>query len=74
MNQFRNRIRKLEDQSMLRGVQSLDALLRRARDLVKHTGFRFEDAANEIVRELPAEDLERVIAEAVSRYGKDVVG
>ena len=41
---------------------------------MRHIGFRFEDAADEIVRELPAEDLERVIVEAVSRYGKEVVG
>ena len=59
---------------MLHRVRSFDALFRRTTDLVRHTGFRFEDAADEIVRELPAEDLERVIAEAVSRYGKEVVG
>ncbi len=74
MNQFRNRIRKLEDQSRLRGVQSLDALFRRATDLVKHAGLRFEDAADAIVRELDAVDLEPVIPEAVSRYGKEIVG
>jgi hypothetical protein len=42
--------------------------------MVKHAGLRFEDAANEIVGELTAEDMERVITEAVSQYGKEIVG
>jgi hypothetical protein len=39
-----------------------------------YPALRLGDAADEIVGELTAEDLERVIAEAVSRYGKELVG
>ncbi len=35
----------------------------------KHTGLMFEDAANELVKDLTAQDLNSMIAEAVSRYG-----
>jgi hypothetical protein len=47
--------------------------LRQAREIVKHTGLRFKDAANEIVKDLTAEDLGSIIAEAVSQYGREIV-
>jgi hypothetical protein len=42
---------------------------RQAKEMVRHTGIRFEEAANEIVKDLTAEDLGSIIAEAVYRYG-----
>jgi hypothetical protein len=74
MMQIQGRIKRLEDQCVLLNRYSLDALFRRAAEMVRHTGIRFEEAADEIVRALDAVDLEQVIAEAVSRYGKEVVG
>ncbi len=74
MNQVASRLKKLEAQCLLRNGRSLDVLTRRAQEMVKHTGLKFEDAASEIVGELTAQDLERVIAEARSKYGKEIVG
>jgi hypothetical protein len=73
MTQVKSRLKKLEDQCVLRDHHSLDALFRQAEEMVKHTGIRFEDAANEIVKDLTAEDLGSIIAEAVSQYGKEIV-
>jgi hypothetical protein len=73
MKQLQGRLRKLENQCALRNGHSLDTLLRQAQEIVKHTGLRFEDAANEIVKDLTAEDLGSIIAEAVSQYGKEIV-
>jgi hypothetical protein len=42
--------------------------------MVKHTGLRFEEAANEVVRDLTAQDLYAITFEAESRYGKEIVG
>jgi hypothetical protein len=36
--------------------------------MVKHTGLRFEDAANELVKDLTAQELGSIVADAVSRY------
>ena len=68
MKQLQGRLRKLEDQCAMRDGHSLDTLCAQAQAMVKHTGIRFEDAANEIVKDLNAEDLGSIIAEAVSRY------
>jgi hypothetical protein len=57
----------------LRDRYSLDTLSRQAREMAKHTGLRFEDAPNELVRDLNKQELESIIAEAVSRYGKEIV-
>jgi hypothetical protein len=69
MKQLQGRLRKLEDQCAMRDCHSLDTLYAQAQAMVKHTGIRFEEAANEIVKDLNAEDLGSIIAEAVSRYG-----
>ena len=47
----------------------LDALSGPAQEMVKYTGIRFEDAGNEFVRDLTDQDLNSIIAEAVSRFG-----
>jgi hypothetical protein len=73
MTQVKSRLKKLEDQCVLRDRHSLDTLCGKAREIVKHTGLRFEDAANEIVKDLTAEDLGSIIAEAVSQYGKSII-
>jgi hypothetical protein len=69
MTQIHSRIKKLEDQCLVRNCSSLDALSLQAQEMVKHTGLGFEDAANELIRDLTAQDLNSIIAEAVSRYG-----
>ncbi len=74
MNQLQGRLRKLENQCALRNGHSLDALSRQAREVVKHAGLRFEDAANEIVKDLTAEELGSVVARAVSQYGEEILG
>ena len=61
MTQVKSRLKKLEDQCALRNGHSLDTIFRQAREIVKHTGLRFEDAADELVRDLTAQEL-------VSRY------
>ena len=73
MTQIQGRIKRLEDQCVLLNRHSLDALFRRAAEMVRHTGIRFEEAADEIVKELTAEDLGSIIAEAVSQYGREIV-
>ena len=74
MTQIQGRVKRLEDQCVLLNRHSLDALFRRAAEMVRHTGIRFEEAANEIVRELTAEELGSVVAQAVSQYGEETVG
>jgi hypothetical protein len=37
-------------------------------EMDKHTGIRFEDAANELVKDLKAQELDSLVADAVSRY------
>jgi hypothetical protein len=39
----------------------------------RHTGIKFEEAANELVRDLTPQDLKTIIFESESRYGKEVV-
>ncbi len=69
MNQVQSRLKKLEAQCLLRNCGSLDVLTVRAQEMAKHTGLMFEDAANELVKDLTSQDLNSIIAEAVSRYG-----
>jgi hypothetical protein len=68
MTQVKSRLKKLEDQCVLRNQPSLDTLCGKAQAMVKHTGLRFEDAANELVKDLTAQELGSIVADAVSRY------
>ena len=36
--------------------------------MVKHTGLTFKDTANEFVKDLTAQDLGSIVADAVLRY------
>jgi hypothetical protein len=74
MKQLQGRLKKLEDQYALRNGCSLDTLSRKAREMVRYAGLIYEDAATETVGELDAASLDLVIAEAVSQYGKEIVG
>jgi hypothetical protein len=42
--------------------------------MVRYAGLIFEGAATETLGELGAASLDLVIAEAVSQYGKEIVG
>ncbi len=74
MKQLQGRLRKLENQCASLSGQSLETLSRRAREMVRYAGLNFEDAATETVVELDAASLDLVIAEALSQYGKEIVG
>ena len=74
MKQLQGRLRKLENQCASRNGHSLDTLSRKAREMARYAGLMFEDAATETVGELDAASLDLVIAEAVSQYGKEIVG
>jgi hypothetical protein len=52
MSQFQSRIKKLENQCKLLSRRSLDTLVRQTMRMVLHTGVGFEDAADELVRDL----------------------
>ena len=68
-----SRMKKLEKQCEPLSRRSLDTLVQQAAHLVQRTGFRFEDAADELVRDLNKQELDSIIAEAVSRYGREIV-
>jgi hypothetical protein len=72
MTQVKSRLKKLEDQCVLRDRHSLDILCGKAQAMVKHTGLRCEDAANEIVKDFTPQDLKTIISEAESRYGREI--
>ena len=73
MTQLQGRLRKLEAQCALRNGHSLDTLCRQAQEMVRHTSLRFEEAVNEVVRDLTPQDLNSITFEAESRYGKEIV-
>ncbi len=66
-----SRIKKLEARCEPLCRRSLDTLVRQAAHLARHTGFQFESAADELVRDLSKLELSSVVAEAELRYGKD---
>jgi hypothetical protein len=68
MTQVKSRLKKLEDQCAVRDQRSLDTLCGKAQEIAKHTGLRFEDAANELVKDLTAQELGSIVADAGSRY------
>jgi hypothetical protein len=74
VTQVKSRLKKLEDQCVLRNERSLDTLYGKAQAMVKHTGLTFEDAANELVKDLiSTQDLKTIISEVVWRYGREFV-
>lgn len=67
-----NRIKKLEARCEPVRHSSLDTLVRQAAHLARHTGFQFEEAAEDLVRDLSKPEFGSAIAEAELRYGKEV--
>jgi hypothetical protein len=67
MPQLKNRMRKLESQCGLRSQRTLDVLLQQAKQLVTRTGANFDDAANELIRDLTDAELNSIMAEADAR-------
>jgi hypothetical protein len=72
MPQVQSRIKKLENQCKLLSRRSLDTLIRQAERMVLQAGVGFEDAANELVRDLTDQELNSIITEVESRYGKEI--
>jgi hypothetical protein len=70
MTQVKSRLKRLEEQCLVRDHHSLDALFQQAEEMVTRNGIKFADAANELIRDLTRRDLDSIIAEAVSQYGK----
>jgi hypothetical protein len=68
-----SRMKKLESRCESLNRRSLDTLVQQVAHLVRNTGLRFEDAVDEVVRDLNKQELESIIAEAVSRYGREIV-
>jgi hypothetical protein len=72
MSQLYRRIQRLETQIGLVSRGSLNALFQETERMVRNTSVSFEDAVMELVKGLDDQELNSIIGEVESRFGREI--